>query len=269
MDNISIFFNKRIVKENSSTLSYYQDNSSFDTVFEKSVAFGDWCLTPVRCLFDGDKITVSIKNQSVTIDPAKEYGGPLQPNRGFLRVVASIVFIIPGIIIGSLFKGLGYLSYSIRERHSLVATPDIPLDTGDGVDQTHETIGSEKERLNLEGIAQKLNELKNTSSPTKNLVVYAEEGTAINVDPGFLALNLQKIVLVGAKIVHRSTSSERLDESLFYDKWEGSALRTQWNSTYVTQHQMKSVEAALEDLPPKVTPFSDERIKRVYVVTNN
>lgn len=115
MFDIHVFLNCRTVKKDSST------------IWDIPVVYGDWCLTPVRCLFNGDKVEVFDMNQSIEVDIEKEYFSSTsflqsnldKPKRNFLRVVASILLIIPGIIIGSLSKGLGYLSQSTRERHTL------------------------------------------------------------------------------------------------------------------------------------------------------
>src|ERR1700722_17071013 len=202
MNNVSVFFNNRTFTKDSFSIS------------DTPVVFGDWCLTPVRCLFDGNKVTVSNKDGSLTVDHEKEYATSGY-RRNFLQVVASIVLIIPGLIIGSVFKGLGYLSQSTRKRHNLATQHYTPLDR---------TIGSPEARLNLEGLRQKLNQIRqvnNLNQPTKNLVIYAEEGTTINEDPGLISLQPQKIILVDARIVHQPSALGRLDEALSRDScWE-------------------------------------------------
>ncbi len=96
MNNIGIFLNNRSI------------DKGFFNISDAPVAFGDWCLTPVRCLFDGNKVTVSNKNGSLTVDHEKEYANSDfswgKPKRNLLRVIASILFIIPGLIIGSAFN---------------------------------------------------------------------------------------------------------------------------------------------------------------------
>jgi len=61
MNNIGIFLNNRIT---------VNDNFSIPGAV---VAFGDWCLTPVRCLFNGNEVIVSTANDTVNVRYEKEY----------------------------------------------------------------------------------------------------------------------------------------------------------------------------------------------------
>lgn len=86
---------------------------------------GDWFLTPVRYLFDGNKITFS--NNKGVLNPVNcenEYSisgaNPKnKPTKNFLRTTAFIILLLPGTIIGAAFKGLCYLSSLVRQRHNL------------------------------------------------------------------------------------------------------------------------------------------------------
>lgn len=256
MNSVNVFLNNRIVIKNAFYIS------------DIPIALGDWFLTPVRCLFDGNKVIFSVNNKdSITVDHEKEYYGWNKPERNFLRVVASIIFIIPGIIIGSAFKGIGYLWEFNRVCHRLVIRHYTSVD---------HTIGAPENRLNLEAIKQQLSDLRQNNQlnqPTKNLIVYAEEGTAINEDPGIIGFDPQKTILVGARIVHQPSRVGRLDEALIRYGWEErgcvrkvSNTHEIDNSTYVIQWKKKSVQAALDDVPARKSIFSTERYKRVYIV---
>ena len=258
MNNIGVFLNNRTV-------------SKHFLLADLPVRFGDWCLTPVRCLFDGNKVVVGFRNTSLSVDHEKEYSAKnewsYKPKRNFLRVVASIVLLIPGLIIGSAFKGLGFLSQSIRTRHRLAVIHFTPVNL---------TIGSQNARLNLDAIKQKLLEFRtrNQYNQPTNLVVFAEEGTFINEDPGFISLNPQKIILDGARIIHAPSAIGRLDETLCGRGWDRRAVRNLTvvgdasadKTTFVTQWKVKSVNEAILDAPPKLSLFSFERLKRVYIV---
>lgn len=259
MGNLSIFFNHRITRREAFTL------------YDVPAALGDFFLTPVRCLFNGNKITISIKDQLITVTNEKEYASTRwdwqKPKRNFLRVIASIVLLAPGLILGSVIKGLGYLSKVIRARHKLTLLHYIPIDR---------TVGTDQNRLNLDQIKQQLEELRKNNwinQPTKTLIVYAQPNTQINTDPGFLALHPQKIILVGARIVHQPCAGNRLDDTLAgSSNWESRSFRTIKNGTqanfgtFITQWQVNSVQDAIQDIPPKKSLFSSERYRRVYVV---
>lgn len=57
MNNISIFLNNNLV-----------GGDKFNNV-NLSVGFGDWCLTPVRYLFNGGTVTVSSAEQRLNLQP--------------------------------------------------------------------------------------------------------------------------------------------------------------------------------------------------------
>jgi len=260
MESLSVFLNTRIV------------NYSFSCA-GIPVAFGNFCLTPVRCLFNGDKVTISLSasadDNRVRVVHEKEYGeyGEYgKPKKTWLRVIVSIVLLVPGLLLGSIFKGVGYLSKSIRERHNFAIVHYTPVDR---------TVGSEAGRLNLDGIRQNLLQLminNRLNQPTNMIVVYAEPGTCLNEDPGLLQFDPKKIVLVGAQIVHEPSDVRRLDdeldEKLGWQTRMYAAARHDGKYSFVIQHKVGSVEAARNDLPPKKSPHrtSSERLKRVYLV---
>jgi|GEM_PF-2683676 len=261
MNNIGVFLNHRIIDSHSSSWA------------NTSVIFGDFCLTPIRCLFKGNKVTVSTQNQVVTVSHTEEYADPRffsfsRPKRNALRVVASILFLVPGILLGVAFKGLGHLSKTIRERHSLAVQHYTPIN--------RLTIGSDKQRLDINEIEVELTKQKQDNhlqQKTRALIIYAKPGTKINTDPGLLELEPQKIVLVGAKIVHEPCGGMggRLDDTLLQDSdWETglrkSSMRQANFGTFVTQWKVNSVNKAIRDIPPRKSMFSCERYRRIYVV---
>ncbi|MBA2367958.1 MAG: hypothetical protein H0V82_02905 [Candidatus Protochlamydia sp.] len=133
-------------------------------------------------------MTITNHQGSVILDHESEYTGNFKIN--LLKKIASIVLIIPGLIIGSAFKGLGYLSETVRELHFFTILHFTPVD---------HYLGSPEERLSLERIKNQLNQIRqnNFNQPTKNIVVYAEEGTVIDADPVFMELGPQKLIFVG------------------------------------------------------------------------
>lgn len=252
MSGLSVFFNHKMINKDDSFL--------FANV---PVRVGDWFFTPLRCLSNGEEVTITNKDNVITLKVEKEYyqkeGSWDKPKRTYLRLALAVVFLLPGLILGTLFKGLGYLTSTIRKRHELILTHYIPIDR---------TVGGERQRLNLAQIRLALDEQRKQNhldQATNNLIIYAQEGTNINDDPGILDLNPRKIVLVGAKIVHEPSAFGRMDDMMVSSSdWE-SGVRIN-HSTYVSQHKVKSVDEALQDILPKKSFFSSERYKRVYVV---
>lgn len=258
MNHIGVFFNNRIV-----------DQEVFGIAAVAST-FGDWCLTPVRCLYAGNQVTLLHKQNTVTVTHEEEYDisglSCEKPQRNFLRVIAYTILLLPGLIVGTVFKGLGYLSSSMRERHRFAVQHYTPTDM---------TIGSPTQRLTLEAISRELQEKNPLNQPAKNLVIYAEKGSRLNHDLGFMRFNPQKIILDGARIVHEPSPSPRLDDTLASkNDWESRTIRVwggplhinQNDVTLVTQWKKSSVEAAVQDTLPRLSPFSLQRYHRVYVV---
>jgi hypothetical protein len=92
------------------------------------------------------------------------------------------VLLIPGLLIGSALKGASYLSDSIKQQHNWIVQHYTPVDR---------IVGSEEKRLDLTAIKERLEELAQhnpLAQPTKNLVIYAKDGTIISDDPGILKL---------------------------------------------------------------------------------
>lgn len=257
MNHVSVFFNNTII-----------ENGIPFSLSDAPVALGDWLLTPVRCLFDGNKVTIAHKNGILTVNHEKDYDGFLKPKRNLFRIIASIVFILPGLIIGSAFKGLSYLFSSIRERHKLAILHYTPVDR---------TVGSENDRLSLEAIKDELLELYLDSitlnQPTKNLIIYAEEGVQIKEDPGILGFKPKKLIMVGAQLIHGPAAGLDgcLDENLLRAGWEKTKANKiddaeALEGSFVTQWKVKSLAAALKDIPPRLSFFSFERYHRIYVI---
>lgn len=274
MGNFSVFLNDRIVNNNS--------YSSADL----PVACGNFCLLPVRCLFKGHKVTIFTTNTPT--GTALNVRHETESKRTFLRVIASILFLVPGLLLGCIFKGIGYLSPSIRENHKLSMQRPMPNPSENTPDAhpaadprprtaqyTPINVGSNEERLGLEGIEKALTDLRELQrgAVTPNaLVIYAQPGTEFNTDPGFLYLKLDKVILVGARIIHDSCAGRRLDDALATSdrNWESSFTREGSPTyfrylTFVKQHPMASVDAALADVPPNIRGTS-ERYKRIYLV---
>lgn len=265
MNHVSVFFNTRI--ENPTT--------SFNLA-NVSLILGSWFLLPARCLFHGHKVTICTKSVTMTVDHENEYTSfsrsesvrdmMNKPKRNFLRIALSIVFLVPGLLLGSFFKALGYfLSPSTREGHQLAIQHYTPADC---------TIGDENDRLTLKQIKKELRKIDQYNplhQPIQSLIIYAEPGTEIKEDIGILSINPQKIILDGAQLIHGPSASmdgcldERLDAS-WKSPVNSKTAKLMNNSSFAQQWRIDSVEDALQDTPPRRSLFSWERYKRIYVV---
>lgn len=234
-----------------------------------AVKFGDFCLTPLRCLFHGHKITICTKNNQTDVAHENEYATQVDPHwnkpkRNYLRIALSIVFLLPGLLLGSFFKGIGYLlSSSIREKHQLVIQHYTP---GDCI------VGDDNDRLTLQEIRTELLKFYDPlHRPIHSLIIYAKPGTEIKEDVGIRSLKPQKLILVDAQLIHGPSASLDgcLDENLDAS-WKSPINKNQAaqliGGSYAQQWKMDSVEDAQQDIPPKRSFFSSERYKRIYVV---
>jgi hypothetical protein len=107
MNDLNIFFNTTAVLETSFMPSQF------------FIKCGDACFTPVRCLFNGNLVTISnLSSLTCSIKTDKEEFNKGRKNP--LTIAISIILLIPGVIIGSAFKGLGYLSSYTRKCHVLI-----------------------------------------------------------------------------------------------------------------------------------------------------
>lgn len=89
---------------------------------------GDFCLTPVRYFFRGRNVEFvkGFGDKTIVIDSAdyaannknKFRVGTIEKN--WMRTCLCIIGFIPGLILGSILKGLSYLNKSIRDEHNLI-----------------------------------------------------------------------------------------------------------------------------------------------------
>ena len=120
MDHLNIFFNTKINEIDSKCMA------------DLPVKFGNFCLAGVRYLFDGNVVTIQNDNGSTKVIFAKEFKPKQSSIQRYFLVIAAIVSVFPGIIIGTPFKALGYLSSQIQNRHQITvrnipsSKPDKP-----------------------------------------------------------------------------------------------------------------------------------------------
>ena len=212
---------------------------------------GNWCLTPVRYLFNGDCVTMPwTLNPEEKITHKKEFD-----KKSFLGTIISIVLIVPGLLAGSFFKGLAYLSSKSRNVH-LFAARHYPLNY---------TLGTARNRCDFDTLTNKMKEIKKEikvgtvkSFQPVNLTLYLKQGVAV---PGYIELpeNINKIIVVGTTLTSKSLKKRLKDEG-----WESGITASPNpkikpdNTTIITQWKVDSVQTALND--------NNDKTQRVYIV---
>jgi hypothetical protein len=205
MNGLCVFLNSRV--ENSGALAW----------------IGDKGLAPFRYLFNGATIRVQRRGSDNIIEihhvASFHKSGNSHSSRtstvlrssstGMIKAVLSIVLLIPGIIIGAAFKGLAYLSWSVRENHRLTKAHFTPIiRTIGSPDNPITSIKNLQKALKEEREADPINRLTDT------LVIHGDGNLKINEDPGILRFNPMKLVLEGAQIVHNPSHFGRFDEAI-------------------------------------------------------
>lgn len=216
--------NKLLVRERK------QINTLSSKIAKCFVAIGDFYLTPVRYFYNGNKVTIgevglddktrpNIKLVTDTVKHQKEYtsskADKTTPRKNFIRTAFSILLFIPGLILGSLFKKIGYYSEAVKVRHNLAVEHFTP---------EKKQIGDTDDRKKTEKIAKILGMMNKDdllNRPLAHLVIYAEKGTTLAINPElFLKLNPppQKVVIDGAKIESALSSELAKDPRWIRDK---------------------------------------------------
>jgi len=252
MRDLYIFLNCRV--ENSGALAW----------------IGDKGLAPFRYLFNGKAIRIQNRpNQETIIHHVAAFhkiGGLnssstnfnlTSSSTGMIKAALSVVFLIPGLILGAPFKGLAYLFTSVREKHGLAKEHLTPINREIGSSST-----PIKNRQEL--YTALLNEFLHDSKhrPTNALIIHGDGNLTINEDPGILRLNPMKLVLVGAQIVCESSSRARLfDEMSNTHKWRKGAA-----SVTTSRSINDSVDEALRVVAPKRSWTSCKRYHTIFTL---
>lgn len=238
MCDVSLFFNAEI-----------QGNGCFAWV-------GDLGLTPVRYLFNGRTISIetNAKHQEEVyhIESFHEdgrwrmYGGMSSGETGYIRTLLAIAFLVPGLIL-AVFKAISYAFEDVRERHALAKEHFTPVVRHIGSKENPITNDDElRTQLKAEWD-------KPLHQPTDAIVIHGNGKLEINAEPGILQFNPMKLILAGAKIVHKPSPVDRLDDRMGRTgKWKSTEVFRQVTAHDVSKASigadtMASVQAALDD----------------------
>ncbi|CRX38797.1 hypothetical protein [Estrella lausannensis] len=75
---------------------------------------GNFCLLPVRVLFEGRTLT---KIDQVFLEMESLEGSSVIGK--VCKVALALIFLVPGVILGTVIKGLSFINFSVRESHHL------------------------------------------------------------------------------------------------------------------------------------------------------
>lgn len=230
---------------------------------------GNFALTPYRYLFGGRDIKIIQNGGRQTIHHIASFHpfgsrNKCQTNPAFhssetnmLRTAAAIALLVPGLMIGFIFKWMGYVfskdaasihgevysevsSKPLREelKRSLQKFSQIMKDawSGKSIDDTeiddsemnvqqiraHTDLGWKMRILNIQEVGSFETPIKSElelttqirkidrNQPVDTLIIYGNNKLQINNDPGIMALNPMKIILIGASLGSTGIGAKRL-----------------------------------------------------------
>lgn len=227
---------------------------------------GNLGLAPYRYLFNGKTVSVvtdKTDNQVVHVHDVSSFHNNgadhhstteydlVSSEKAFYKLVLAVVLLIPGLIL-SVCKALSYLFEDVQQKNALAQQHFTPI---------NRTIGTKENPItstqNLE------NELyvesqKPLHQRTNAIIIYGDGNLEINAEPGILRFNPAKIILVGAKVVHKPCGAMggRLDDAMMSSgKWKDAGVGrvvTSDNSakTGASAQTADSVDAALNEPNP-------------------
>lgn len=169
------------------------------SIFTASVKFGEWCLTPIRYLTSGMTLTISSKNDVFTLNAKKGFPKDLNPNFGSramraLKVVAAILLLVPGIIVGSAFKGFGYMSQPMRKLHSAAVLHYTPMEI------IH--LGNINNRIKPAEIQQEMQRRNPLHRRVNEICVWLKKGASINQNYKLLTAKPHTIRFNGVGVIN-------------------------------------------------------------------
>lgn len=254
------------------------DTSDLKVFFQMRIAnagmyanIGDWFLTPIRH-FSGRDITIAEdRYQGAEVTSLAPYKYQHRSDTEtweypWLKTAFLISFLVPGLIIGSIFKGIAYSKGEFREKHDLVKLHLTPVPLAQ-VGTVENPLLSEKEVINHIAALYR----DNMHRKIHTLVIYGNNVNLSQHIPCIKPLGIKKLILVGTQIVHNRIATKRFDDELSLSKkWLATKVRrnpVDINETYITQIKVPSVQEAIAKKPPtRVMLPWPKRYHAVYVV---
>lgn len=226
-------------------------------------AVGDMGLAGIRYLWDGRTAKVENSNSSIyiTMIPSfnkKEDCCLVQ----MIKTALAIALLVPGLLLSLLKVVALCLSAEVREKHNLVKqylthTGKYALCNRYIGDPTHPIKTFEELQKALTVEAQ-----KNPEDETGALVIYGDGNLTINEDPGILEFEPFKLILIGAKIIHKSGPADRLDDLMKKTgKWNLSPFRLvtlgNTDNSYAGNRSAQTLDEALNAPLTKIDDYED------------
>jgi|HubBroStandDraft_4_1064222.scaffolds.fasta_scaffold165180_1 hypothetical protein len=225
MKDLAVFLNTRV--EDSGALAW----------------IGDKGLAPVRYLCNGKTILVEFRGSDDSDNKieihhvtsfhkqgaqnrAKTYHDLQSSSTGMIKTVLSVVFLIPGLMVGAVFKGLAYLSSDVREKHSLAKEHLTPINREIGT--RSQPMRNEQELKEALSAAYE-SDLKHR--PTDALIIHGNGTFAIHDHPevlkNILKFNSRKLILENTSLKNHPellVGALRIRSTLI-----SSSISSQWN----------------------------------------
>lgn len=272
MINLSVFLNTKV--ENAGCLAW----------------MGDLGLASARYLFDGNTVRIEgngnfdfhihhvtsfhkagDNNISATTDRLGYAVGSAR--KACWKTALAVVLLVPGLIIGSIFKGLAYLSSTIRERHRLAVDHFTPYDL---------SIRSDRPIVSTGDLCVELQDARYHNSrnrPIRNLTIhcrhpYSREDLVINREVNFTSINPMKLILIGARIEQNlsrsfyTTNEVCPDPSTYSLEWEPAPARTDETPAASPGVRVREVTTPQEayDTPAPINPATNKPYRMLFYV---
>lgn len=257
--------------------------------------WGNFFLTPARYLLGGRRVVLvrsffggelmSVNHVASFHSIGEEHASRFNPElrssfTGFLRTIAAIICFVPGLILGTVFKWLAYLTSENTEKtHRIIKQHFETIDV---------TVGEEGRLLSEDNERLLLTEASEEYAPynprVQNLIIRGDGNVVLEKAANiFLDTNAKKIILIGAQIVNTADASllerakllwkhqhlatigfARIDEQLAATRKFEVRKSAPGTSTFIKQHRVATLEEALADEPP--LRDNGRPYHRVYVV---
>jgi hypothetical protein len=205
MIDLQVFFNTRI--EDASVKNY--------GLFAWA---GDKSLAPFRYLFNGKTIRIQTGTSSaVEIFHVASFHKNGARNKSkanailasspsnMIKTALAVIFLIPGLLIGTISKALAYISSNMRERHGLAKLHLTPTNREIKVKVTYKDEGKTEvnETVTANNLYKEIQKLskKPKHRPTDVLIINGDGEIEIggDIEPPISILNPMKLMLVNVK----------------------------------------------------------------------
>ena len=246
MGHLSTFFNTEI-----------QDSSFLS-------AIGDFGLTPVRYLFNGNKVLIKKDEQdNSTIEVhhvesfyhekyhySKSTAELESSTASMLKCIGMIIGLVPGFFL-CIFKAFAYFSADTREDHRVAKLHFTPFDMTLG---SKEAPAADKAALKLLFKEEK-NKNKKLHRPVKTLTIHGNGFLSYGSSDRINKLNPEKVILAGIMIAKYEYENKHDDYILV------ELEKTKWQviNSATTDDAPTTLEEAQEFTPPRKGWFTFDR----------